>query len=131
MDPDKMAAREKKFGKPLLSARDPKDPEAMKKRAAKFGKPVKASTNAEDEARKKVYKKQSSILVDFFDSNVLKTVAWRRCGIPDEPGCCQQIESCSRLLTTLKQLCTRYSTLMQGDNQFLNSARYTRVFWLL
>lgn len=54
MDPDKMAAREKKFGRPLLSAKDPKDPEAMKKRAAKFGKPVKASSGDDDEARKKV-----------------------------------------------------------------------------
>lgn len=53
-DPDKMAAREKKFGKPLLSAKDPKDPEAMKKRAAKFGKPVVASSTQTDEARKKV-----------------------------------------------------------------------------
>lgn len=54
MDPDKMAAREKKFGRPLLSAKDPKDPEAMKKRAAKFGKSVKPSSGGDDEARKKV-----------------------------------------------------------------------------
>jgi hypothetical protein len=62
MDPDRMAAREKKFGKPLLTAaaakKDPKDPEAMRKRAQKFGKPLvppaAAGATADDEARKKV-----------------------------------------------------------------------------
>lgn len=53
-DPDKMAAREKKFGKPLTAGKDPKDPELLKKRAAKFGKPIAAPASAaDDDARKK------------------------------------------------------------------------------
>jgi len=57
MDPDKLAAREKKFGKPLLASsakKDIKDPDAMKRRAEKFGKPLAASSSGDDEARKKV-----------------------------------------------------------------------------
>jgi hypothetical protein len=63
MDPDRMAEREKKFGKPLLTAAaarnlDPKDPEALRRRAEKFGKktapPGSSGGGEEDAARKKV-----------------------------------------------------------------------------
>lgn len=55
MDPEKLAAREKKFGKPLLTAtpKNVKDPEAMRKRAEKFGKPVLPPASGDDDARKK------------------------------------------------------------------------------
>lgn len=56
-DPEKLKAREAKFGKVLLKAdsKGPKDPELMKKRAEKF-KPqgLVAVTSVDDEARKKV-----------------------------------------------------------------------------
>jgi hypothetical protein len=56
-DPEKLKAREAKFGKVLTKpdSKNPKDPELMKKRAEKF-KPqgIAAVTSKDDEARKKV-----------------------------------------------------------------------------
>jgi hypothetical protein len=56
-DPEKLKAREAKFGKVLIKpdSKNPKDPELMKKRAEKF-KPqgTAAVTSKDDEARKKV-----------------------------------------------------------------------------
>lgn len=56
-DPEKLKAREAKFGKVLTKtdSKNLKDPELMKKRAEKF-KPqgLAAVTSADDEARKKV-----------------------------------------------------------------------------
>lgn len=55
-DPNRMAEREKKFGKSILKeSKNPKDPELMKKRAEKFGKVIAAGASAgDDDARKKV-----------------------------------------------------------------------------
>lgn len=55
-DPEKLKAREAKFGKSLLSVKDPKDPDLMKKRAEKFkSQGLAAVTSKDDEARKKVW----------------------------------------------------------------------------
>jgi hypothetical protein len=56
MDPEKLKAREAKFGKPLLKVGGGKEPitstEALKKRAERFG--VATKPTGDDEARKKV-----------------------------------------------------------------------------